>query len=373
MRAGRSSRRPEGVERRRSERRRSRRRPIASARLAPAGAAGSSIVARTVAGRGVSSTTRSATNSASSTSWVTRIVVRRLAGERRHEPGLKLGTGDRVERGERLVEEQDRGAGEQRPGERHPLSHPARELARVGRRRNRRARGGRASPSRASGSRPGRGRTAAARPRRCRRRASTGSSMSLCGIQVDDAIRVGRRGVPGDRDRPGLQRLRARRSARAASTCRNRRHRPARASRRVRRRGRFRRGPRSGRSAWRSPRTRDAGRLRRSFCFGGSRGRGWLPLGDDDLPFARITAQVRRVSAGRGGPGDAISARCPRAPLDGLDHSPRPRPGQITGGRRRRRSARGASSSSTRTPPSCAARRRPSPSRRSSSTGAARG
>ena len=48
------------------------------------------------------------------------------------QPGLHLGPGDRVERGERLVEREDRLAGDQGAEEGDPLSHPARELGRRG-------------------------------------------------------------------------------------------------------------------------------------------------------------------------------------------------------------------------------------------------
>jgi hypothetical protein len=48
-----------------------------------------------------------------------------LGGERARKPLLHLGAGDRVERGEGLVEQQHRLAGEQGSQEGDPLSHPA--------------------------------------------------------------------------------------------------------------------------------------------------------------------------------------------------------------------------------------------------------
>ena len=52
----------------------------------------------------------------------------RLRRQRRHQPFLHLGPGDRVEGGERLVEGEHRLLGEQRAQEGDALPHPAREL-----------------------------------------------------------------------------------------------------------------------------------------------------------------------------------------------------------------------------------------------------
>ena len=55
----------------------------------------------------------------------------RLLGERVGEPALHRRARDRVERAERLVEQQHLAAGEERAEERHPLAHAARELGRA--------------------------------------------------------------------------------------------------------------------------------------------------------------------------------------------------------------------------------------------------
>ena len=54
----------------------------------------------------------------------------RVLAQRRRQPLLHLGPGDRVERREGLVEGQHRLAGDQRAQEGDPLAHPARELGR---------------------------------------------------------------------------------------------------------------------------------------------------------------------------------------------------------------------------------------------------
>ena len=99
------------------------------------------------------------------------------------EPLLHLGAGDRVERGERLVEQQHRLAGDQGAQEGDPLAHPAGELGRAARprsrpspRRSNSGAGASRRAPRASGRRP------AAPARRCRRRESQGSSRSRCGM-----------------------------------------------------------------------------------------------------------------------------------------------------------------------------------------------
>ena len=56
----------------------------------------------------------------------------RLGGERVRQPLLHRCPRDRVERPERLVEEQHRAAGEERAQERHALAHPAGQLGRAG-------------------------------------------------------------------------------------------------------------------------------------------------------------------------------------------------------------------------------------------------
>ena len=53
-----------------------------------------------------------------------------IARQRVAKPLLHLGARDRVERAERLVEQEDRPSGEQRAHERDPLPHSARELGR---------------------------------------------------------------------------------------------------------------------------------------------------------------------------------------------------------------------------------------------------
>ena len=72
--------------------------------------------------------TRSASTSASSTSCVTSSTVRGSRAQGVREPGLQLLARERVERGERLVEAQDRLAREQRAQEGDALAHPAGQL-----------------------------------------------------------------------------------------------------------------------------------------------------------------------------------------------------------------------------------------------------
>ena len=81
-------------------------------------------------GRGVMTTTRSARATASATLWVTKTTVRGRSSQRRWSSRVELLAGERVERAERLVEQQHRGIADQRPGERGALRHPTRELAR---------------------------------------------------------------------------------------------------------------------------------------------------------------------------------------------------------------------------------------------------
>jgi len=56
----------------------------------------------------------------------------RVGVEGCRQPSLHLGAGDRVERGEGLVEDEHRLAGDERAQEGDPLAHPARELGRPG-------------------------------------------------------------------------------------------------------------------------------------------------------------------------------------------------------------------------------------------------
>ena len=87
---------------------------------------------RTRPGRGVITATRSARNTASAIEWVTsRVVVARS----RPDPlqlDVEALAGHLVEGAERLVEQQHVGIGDERPGDRHALAHPARELRRAG-------------------------------------------------------------------------------------------------------------------------------------------------------------------------------------------------------------------------------------------------
>ena len=73
---------------------------------------------------------RSATLIASSWSWVTRMVVRPSCALQALDLDLHVEPEVAVERGERLVEQQDRGLDGERAGERHPLLLAARQLAR---------------------------------------------------------------------------------------------------------------------------------------------------------------------------------------------------------------------------------------------------
>ena len=108
--------------------------------------------------------TRSPTASASSWSWVTNTagvpVERRIVDDVVADLGAQV----RVEAGERLVEQQQRRPGRERPGQRHPLAFAARQLVRVAV-----AVAGRARPGRASRRpRRRRGGRRAHRSRRCR-------------------------------------------------------------------------------------------------------------------------------------------------------------------------------------------------------------
>ena len=69
-----------------------------------------------------STTTRSASATASATSWVIRIVVKPCSRQMRVEQAVHLDPGQRVERAERLVEQQHAGPADQGAGQRHALA-----------------------------------------------------------------------------------------------------------------------------------------------------------------------------------------------------------------------------------------------------------
>ena len=73
----------------------------------------------------------SATSMASSWSWVTKTVVTWRLVVQASQPDAQLLADARVERAERLVEQQHLGLDRERPGERHALPLAARELGRV--------------------------------------------------------------------------------------------------------------------------------------------------------------------------------------------------------------------------------------------------
>ena len=84
-------------------------------------------------GRGVITTTRSARKIASLMLCVTKTIVLLVSAQRLQEQEVHLVARERVERAERLVHEQDLGILGQRPHDRRPLLHAARELSRIGR------------------------------------------------------------------------------------------------------------------------------------------------------------------------------------------------------------------------------------------------
>ena len=94
--------------------------------------ASTSISAMMRAGRELSTMTRSARNSASSTSWVTNSAVKRAFLPQLQELGLHGEACQRVELAERLVEDKEPWLVDEGAGERHALSHAARELMRIG-------------------------------------------------------------------------------------------------------------------------------------------------------------------------------------------------------------------------------------------------
>ena len=59
-------------------------------------------------------------------------MVGRCSSHSRSRSSLSAEAGDLVERRERLVEQQQFGAGDQRPGDRHAHPHAARQLMRIG-------------------------------------------------------------------------------------------------------------------------------------------------------------------------------------------------------------------------------------------------
>ena len=93
--------------------------------------------ATTRPGRGDSTMTRSATRIASGMLWVTMTIVVAGRSQRREQLEVEALAGQRVERAERLVEEQHLRLERERPGERDPLAHPARQLRPGGRPRRR--------------------------------------------------------------------------------------------------------------------------------------------------------------------------------------------------------------------------------------------
>ena len=229
--------------------------------------------ARTVPGRGERISTRSQRKSASSTSWVTSSVVRGSSASAAGEPLLQLGARDRVERPERLVQEQDRLPREQGAGERDSLAHAAGELVRLGSRRTPRARSARRAGA------PGGGPLRARTPSQleCQRgvveRAPPGQQQVPLRHQDAAAKPLGRR--TRRPRRPSHRRLApaGRRRAPAASTCRTRTARRARAARP--------RAPRASAPAARSPRRPCGGRpwRRRDASTAGRPAWASLPLG----------------------------------------------------------------------------------------------
>ena len=130
----------------------------------------------------------------------------RLGAERGRQPLLHLGPRDRVERRERLVEQQHRLAREQRSQERDALAHPARELARGGVDANS------ASPKRSnSGIASLRGPALATAPRfrgasaALSIAASHGSSRSRCGMYAQLASRSAAAAAPPTSIAPALR------------------------------------------------------------------------------------------------------------------------------------------------------------------------
>ena len=76
--------------------------------------------------------TRSASASASSTSWVTSRTASEWRSPQLDRPAVHLDPGQRVQRAERLVEQQQVGLADQRPGQRDPLGLAAGQRQRPG-------------------------------------------------------------------------------------------------------------------------------------------------------------------------------------------------------------------------------------------------
>ena len=188
--------------------------------------------------------------------------MRGSAAQRRGQPLLHLGPGDRVERGEGLVERQQRLAGDEGAEEGDPLAHAARELGR----------GARLEAVKAEALEQRAGAGAAPRP------AEAAVAQRQRGVVErrvpgQQQVALGHVGAAGEalarrsrRPRPRSCRRSApagRRPAPAASTCRSRRGRPGRAPRARRARGR---AARSSAARRRSGRGRESRRTSLVSC-----------------------------------------------------------------------------------------------------------
>ncbi len=233
-------------------------------------------------------------------SWVTSSDRARLRGERCAEPLLQLRARDRVERGERLVEQQD-GLARRAACGRTPRAGASRPTA-----RRARAAANSPRPKRSNSSRG-----AAARLARARRRRSSsasaalssaerhGSRRSRCGIRTQR--QAARRRLARPRPRPARRRLlqAADQLEQGRLPAARRAHEPEHLAGGDRERH-ARRAPRPARRATRTPSRAPAiatAAGRRCACDQR------LPRGSlrtsIAAPFAGITPQVRRVSAGR--------------------------------------------------------------------------
>ena len=115
-------------------------------------------------------------NTDSNTLWVTKITVQRWRCHSAQQILVEPEARDLVERGERLVEQQELRLGDERARDRDAHLHPARQLARIDLGERHRARPRRASPR--SSPRPRRARrpSAAAADRHCPRPSPTASA-----------------------------------------------------------------------------------------------------------------------------------------------------------------------------------------------------
>ena len=246
----------------------------------------------------------------------------RLRGERVRQPLLQLRARDRVERRERLVQQQHGPRGEQRARERDALAHAARQLVRARGGELRRARSARTA------------RRPAAAPRAARRRRSSSASAGVVerraprqqqvALRHQDAARkpVGGRRAALHGDLPGRRLLQARRRSRAAWTCRSRRGRRARAPRRRRpasdTSSQRRHRPAAGRERLRQPGDRHGRLGRRGACHQR------LPLGSPHGHRAACSLRGDYPTGSKGQrrecrwPSGAISARLPASPPGGL-------------------------------------------------------